>query len=254
MRAHELLSVASAAARTADHSSPPTAVRTSGTLPTAGETVSPSPSQFEEAFRSLRSNLLLLTPANVRSILVASAIPGEGKSTVAANLACSLTAVGKRVLLIDADLRRPSMHRLFQTSSAPGLVDVLRGTHAAESIWHQTMAGPVVLPSGRPPDDPQAFFESGELDTLLRAAREQFDFVLIDSAPLLSVADTTLIAPRVDGVIVVMKYAAVSEAEAGVAFGRLRSARGKVLGCILSQVTETAGSFYAYDREYLEKR
>ena len=223
-------------------------------LRAAGDAASPSPSRFEEAFRTLRSNLLLLTPASVRSILVASAIPGEGKSTVAANLACALTAVGKRVLLIDADLRRPSVHRLFQVPIAPGLVDVLSRTHAADSIWHETMAGPVVLPSGRPPDDPQALFESRELDALLSIARDQFDFVLIDSAPVLSVADTTLIAPRVDGVIVVMKYAAVSEAEAGVAFDRLRSARGKVLGCILSQVTETVDSFYAYDREYLEER
>jgi capsular exopolysaccharide synthesis family protein len=212
-----------------------------------------APTQFEEAFRTLRSNLLLRTAANVRLLLVASAMPGEGKSTVAANLACSLTALGKRVLLIDADLRRPSLHRLFRVPDAPGLVDVLSQTHAAEDVWRETRDGLFLLASGGPPADPQALFESGELETLFNLARRQFDFVVIDSAPLLAVADTTLIASRVDGVIVVMKYAAVSESEAGVAFDRLRAARAKVIGCILSQVTETSGAFYAYERAYVEK-
>jgi capsular exopolysaccharide synthesis family protein len=214
----------------------------------------PHTSHFDEAFRTLRSNLLLRVSAEVRSILVASATPGEGKSTIAANLAWSLAALQKRVLLIDADLRRPSMHRLFHLLNTHGLVDVLRKERTAESIWHQTTEGPIVLSSGARADDPQALFESGEFDTLLSMARSQFDFVLIDSAPLLAVADTTLIVPRVDGVVVVMKYASVSEAEAGIAFDRLRAARGKILGCILSQVTDTTDSFYAYERDYLEKR
>jgi capsular exopolysaccharide synthesis family protein len=248
------LSVASATARTAETASEPTAVRAPAARREAVETASPAPSQFEEAFRTLRSNVLLLASTNVRIILVASAMPSEGKSTVAANLACSLSALGMRVLLIDGDLRRPRLHQLFQVRSTPGLAEVLQGTDLAESTWHETMAGPFLLTSGELPGDPQALFESGEFDRLLSVARGEFDFVLIDSAPLLSVADTTLIAPRVDGVIVVMKYAAVSEAEARTAFDRLHAARGKVLGCVVSQVTETAGSFYAYDREYLERR
>ena len=253
INALDLLSIAPGAADTRDSASDALVESTSGRTAVDERTAYEAPSQFEEAFRTLRSNLLLRAADDVRAILVASALPGEGKTTVAANLACSLTALQKRVLLIDADLRRPSVHRLFRTPNTHGLVDVLRGTHAAERTWHQTKAGPVVLPSGTPPADPQALFESGEFDALLSLAREEFDFIIVDSAPLLAVADTTLITPKVDGVVVVMKYAAVTESEAALAYERLRNAGGNILGGILSQVTSTTDAFYAYDRSYLEK-
>lgn len=213
-----------------------------------------APSMFDEAFRTLRTNLTLRASSGAQTFLIASSMPREGKSTVAASLACALTAAQKRVLLIDADLRRPATHRLFRLANAYGLVDVLQGTRAIEDTWRQTLQGPVVLTCGQRPADPQALLESDRFAELLRFARSQFDLVLIDSAPLLAVADTALIAPQVDAVLLVVRYARATEAEVTLTMDRLRAAHANVIGCVLSHVSEMDDTYCAYAPDYLEPR
>ena len=111
-----------------------------------------APSMFEESFRTLRTNLLLRHDSDTRAFVITSATPGEGKSTIAANLACSLAATHKRILLIDADLRRPAAHRFFELSNGRGLCDVLRGSAPAEQVWQKCAHGPTVLTSGPTPE------------------------------------------------------------------------------------------------------
>jgi capsular exopolysaccharide synthesis family protein len=210
------------------------------------------PTMVEESFRTLRTNLLLRRDADTRTFVVTSARPGEGKSTIVANLACSLAAMQKRVLLIDADLRQPSVHHFFQVPASPGLVEVLSGVRTGESTWQSTPWGPWILPSGSPSADPQALLELGGVGALMSEARRHFDFVLIDSAPLLAVADTTLIVPHVDAVIFVVRHGAVAEKEASLALDRLAAGKSKVLGCVLSQVTGNEDSFYSYGAKYIQ--
>lgn len=213
-----------------------------------------TPTMFDEAFRTLRSNLMLHAARGMQTFLVVSARPREGKSTVTAKLACSLADAQKRVLLIDADLRRPTAHRLFRIANSYGLADVLQGAREVEDTWRTTHQGPVVLTSGPRPADPQALLESDRLVQLLSVARCQFDVVVIDSAPLLAVADTTLIAPRADAVILVLKYARVSEAEATLTMERLRAAQGKVIGCVLSHVSALDDTYCTYASDYMASR
>jgi capsular exopolysaccharide synthesis family protein len=210
------------------------------------------PTMIEESFRTLRTNLLLRRESDTRTFVITSALPGEGKSTIAANLACSLAAMRKRVLLIDADLRRSAAHRFFDIPNTEGLSDVLRGAAAAEQVWQETRHGPIVLTSGPTQADPQTLLESRHLASLMARVRDQFDLVLVDSAPVLAVADTTLVVPHVDAVVLVVRYAVVSESEAALAIDRLRAGHGKVLGCVLSQVTDSDEIFHTYARQYVQ--
>lgn len=208
----------------------------------------------EEAFRTLRSNLILRANEGVRTLLLASALPGEGKSTVSTNLACSLAALDKRVLVIDADVRRPSVHQFFQITNGRGLTDVLRGTIEASTAWVKTDDGPFVMPSGPTPADPQALLASPKFAELLAETGRQFDFVLLDSAPVLAVSDTLVLARQVDAVLMIMKYAGVTEHEALLAAERIRAAHGKIIGCVLAQVTQPGDAYCTYDYNYLESR
>ncbi len=213
---------------------------------------SPLPSLAQESLRTLRTNLLLRCGEHDQTIVLTSARPGEGKTTISANLARSLTGIGKRVLLIDADLRRPAVHRFFGISNARGLVDVLKGAATPEQVWQEIKRGPTVLTSGPVLGDPQTLFQSEQFARLMNDVRRQFDVVLVDSPPLLAVADTALMLRHVDGVVLVLKYAHVSETDASRALDRISAARGKVIGCVLSQVSETDDMFHSYASDYVK--
>ena len=207
-----------------------------------------------EAFHTLRSNLLLRAAAGARTFLFASAKPGEGKSTITANLACTLAPLKKRVLVIDADLRRPRVHRFFGVSNEFGLADVLQGKKNVADAWLPTPYGAHVLPAGPPPDDPQVVLGSPAFAAVLAGARKEFDFIFIDSAPVLAVSDTLVLARQVDAVLMVMKSGGVSEADARVAIERIRAAQGQVIGCVLTHVADTVDAYNPYNSAYLGAR
>ena len=208
--------------------------------------------ELEESFRSLRTRLLLLARNGSRSFLITSATPSEGKSTVAANVACALAAVGRSVLLIDADLRRPRLHEFFGLSNREGLTDVLNGLKPAPEVWRSVAEGPSLLTSGSRDVDPQYLLQSDRFAAMLATARDYFEFVIIDTAPILAVDDACLLAGRVDGTILVVKYAAVSETEAMEAVERLRAARAIIVGSVMSQMTDVAEGYHAYGAEYVK--
>jgi capsular exopolysaccharide synthesis family protein len=199
---------------------------------------------FEEAFRTLRTNLLLRAAHGERRFVVTSARPREGKTTVATNLAATLAAAGRRVLLVDADLRRPQVHRVFGVPQWPGLAEVLRGRCAAAAVTRPVLDRLSVVPSGELPSDPQELLLSDRLGEALAEWAAGFDAVVMDTPPVLAVADTTLVAPLADGVVLVLRYGQVTEAEARQARERLESARARVVGCVLSHFDGTFGQPY----------
>jgi len=164
-------------------------------------------SVFAESYRSLRTALLLSGPqSNLRSMIVTSALPTEGKSATISNLAVSLAQMGKKVLLIDADLRRPKQHRIFNMKNHDGLTNYLAMDLELEKLIKTTLVpGVCLINSGPIPPNPAELLSSEKMSELLKKVREQFDFVLIDTPPLLAVTDAQILAKMVDGLVLVVR-------------------------------------------------
>ena len=156
-----------------------------------------------ESYRALRTSLLLSNiGAPPKVIMVTSALPQEGKTTTSINTAVVLAQKGVRVLLIDADLRRPSLHRLLNVPAGPGLSELLCGSATLADTLQATPAdGLFVIAAGQAGEQARQWLALGRLSPILEALKEHFDFVLIDSAPVLPVTDTLMIGQEVDGVI-----------------------------------------------------
>lgn len=212
--------------------------------------LSPKYSALSEAFRSLRTSVLLSGPEQPpRSLLVSSAQPGEGKTTVSTNLAISLAQLGQRVLLIDGDLRRPSVHRAFEIRGSLGVVSYLTGQQdwrmAVEKI---SLPGLEVLVSGPVPPNPAELLSSDKMQKLIEQALEEYKFVVVDSPPLLNVADSRILATLVDGVVMVVKGGETPRELALRARGYAANVGARVIGVVLNNVDMHRGenSYYQH--------
>ncbi len=204
----------------------------------------------EESFRTLRTNLMLSLRWGEKVFLITSAKPQEGKSAISTKLADSYAVVKNRLLVVDADFRRPDVHRIYGLPNEVGLTDILKGTACLEQACHTVGSGISVLTSGSFAFDPQELLEAERIQEVLNEMRNKFDVVIIDSAPVLVVADTLLLAPHVDGVLLVMRYGVVRDTEAAEAKERLERSRAKVLGGILNCFEDYTPKTGAYDGYY----
>lgn len=206
---------------------------------------------LQESIRSLRANLFIEARGGRKSFVVTSPRPGDGKSIIAGFLAKSLASVGKEVLLVDADFRRPSLHRIMRLSNETGFADVLSGT-AEFARARQVVADHLsVLTNGTASRESQKLLEAGRLDPLLNEFENSYDIVLFDSAPLLAVADTELLASRVGAAILVLKHRESTQKEAVQAKERLESAGATVVGCVLNCFDAAhAAAPYPYVADY----
>lgn len=201
---------------------------------------------YREAIRSLRSSLLS-DPAGqrIRVILVTSAMPGEGKSTAAAHLALSCTAQGKKVLLVDGDLRRPSLHRMFEISNAQGLSSVILGEVAwREARVHSPHTPNLhLLPAG--PTSHQACDLINRISNIImEEAADEYDLVIIDSPPLLGFAEPLEMACFADGIVVITRAGQTNRKVLGDALHKLTEVRANILGIVLNGFTPTHAAKY----------
>ncbi|WP_353949188.1 CpsD/CapB family tyrosine-protein kinase [Sporolactobacillus sp. Y61] len=193
-------------------------------------------SSYAEQYRTLRTNLNFIRGGEqIRSIVVTSAEAGEGKSTTASNLAIVMAQQGKRVLLIDADIRKPTLHFAFQKGNSYGLTTLLTGQQAFEDALQKTDIEQLsLLASGPVPPDPADLLDSEEMAAVIRKATIQFDKVILDSPPTLAVTDSKLIANLCDGLLLVVKSGATDIAKVQKAATEFSDVRAKFLGVVLN--------------------
>lgn len=237
-----------------DGASPPTVADEHQFLEERGVVFMTDPKSLAaEAYRTVRTAILLSQAGEPpKTILISSAQSSEGKTTSAINLAASLAGAGGRVVLIDADLRRPSVNRHFKLESGlPGLVDVLTGQAVLDSVMIPDLIPNVtVMPSGIIPPNPAELLGSVQMAQLLDELAKLYDYVLIDSPPVLPVTDSVVLSRYVDGVVLVVKGAHTSRKIALDAKRRLEAVGARILGTILNDVNLNSGEYYYYRRYY----
>jgi capsular exopolysaccharide synthesis family protein len=185
----------------------------------------------------------------LRIVMVASAVPGEGKTLTAANLALTLSeSYRRRVLLIDADLRKPAVHEVFRLNAATGLIEGLEGGQHGKLVVRQVSPNLAVLPAGRPTTDPMAALTSMRMRQLLDEAKEAFDWVIIDTPPLMLLPDAHLLSSLVDGAVLVVK--ARSTPHNAVKRTAEIIGRERILGVVLNQAEAKDQSTYGRHAHY----
>jgi len=225
-----------------------------GYAPTAAGFMSPAGS---EAFRLLRSSLKWTQrDGAAKTLAISSALPEEGKTTTSANLAVVYALEGKRVLLVDCDMRRPRLHKVFGVPQSPGLAQVLRaGLDPATVVRDTSFQGLSFLPSGRETDAIADFLGSDRMRGLLAAVSEHFDVIIIDTPPVLGVADAVALGPLVDGVLMVVGAGTTDRHAVEQALSQLASAGARVVGAVLNdsrgEVERYDGTeYYGYQSDY----
>ena len=213
------------------------------------------PANFAEALRTVRTNLMFSSAAEgARSVVVTSTGPGEGKSVVASNVGIGLAQAGQRVLLIDADMRHPQIHERFGQTAEPGLSNLTVGNaKVSEVVRKTTVPGLWILPSGKVPPNPAELLSSQRFQVFLSSLDEHFDWVIIDTPPVLPVADATIVAHVVTGVLFVVGAEMTNRRAADVALEQLTQANARFAGAVLNRVNLVRNSYYYsqyYRREY----
>jgi capsular exopolysaccharide synthesis family protein len=208
-----------------------------------------------EAYRVLRNNLHYANPdVPLRRILVTSAGPGEGKSTTAANLALTMAQGERSVLLVEADLRRPSVHTLFRQPSSPGLSSYLVGDALlAAVLLKSAVANLSVVVSGPIPPNPAELLASRRMHEFLDTVSERFDAVILDSPPVLATSDACAIAPHVDGVLLVVDSGRTPQVALRRAKERLEAVRGRIIGAVLNRFDAGAHGYSSRDYDTYDK-
>lgn len=199
-----------------------------------------------ESYRAVRTSLYFSTRGDAHKLIqITSPNPGDGKTTLAANLAVAMADSGKRVLLVEADFRRPRVHKYFALDNSVGVVSYMAGQASAEEIALQTpVKNLFAMCCGPRPDNPSDLLTSPRFKQLLDEVRERFDFVLIDTPPVLAVTDSSVVAPRVDGVVLVVRLTRHTRDAAIRCTDMLAALGARILGVVVNGVS--SGSGYGY--------
>jgi capsular exopolysaccharide synthesis family protein len=187
-----------------------------------------------------------------QSILFSSSVPSEGKTTISSNISISLTQLGKKILMIDGDLRRPCLHKMFSISNSMGLTEYLQQVcDWEESVQSVDVPGLDVLVCGERPLNPAELLSSDRMRRLIEEAKSKYDFVVVDSPTLLNMADSRILASYVDNVVLIVRSRATPKVLARQACANLRGVEARIIGAILNQLElgDSEYSYYGYPKQ-----
>ena len=201
-----------------------------------------------EQYRTIRTNIQFSSiDEEIRTIMVTSSGPAEGKSTTTANLAVVFAQQGKKVLLVDADMRKPTVHYTFSMNNAYGLTNVLtRQTELKEAIKQSKEEKLDVLTSGPIPPNPAELLSSRAMDQFFQEAKEVYDIIIFDTPPVLAVTDAQVLANKCDGTVLVVSSGKTEIESAQKTKELLTNAQGKILGVVLNNKKMDNNDYYYY--------
>lgn len=215
-------------------------------------TLSSPRSPISESYRTLRTNLQFISlDKPLQSLLITSPGPEEGKSTMLANLAIAIAQGGKKAIMVDCDLRRPSLHKLFGLSHQKGLTTMMLDDKAmlAPPLQETSVPGLHLLASGPLPPSPPDLFGSQRMDRVLAILKERADIVLLDAPPVVAVSDAAILATKVDGVLLVVSAGQTRRDSVQAAKTRLEKVNARLIGAVLMNVPlDTSLQQYYYAR------
>ncbi len=206
-----------------------------------------SPFVIKEAYKEVSTNILFsLVEEGCKCIAITSAYPQEGKTTTATNMSISFVQMGKRTLLIDGDMRKPYIHKMFDLENDIGLSNVLGGFVETKDAIKCIEGGLHIMTSGHILPNPAELLSSQRMKDLMMELRDSYDYIFIDTSPVNVVTDGIIISECVSGVIVVTKQSQSKHSELQEALGKLNFAKAKVLGVVLTGVESKMGRFSKY--------
>lgn len=203
-----------------------------------------------ESYKTLRTNIQYSSiDDKYKMIVVTSAEPGEGKSTTSGNLALVLAQDGKKVLLIDCDMRKPSIHRSFNISNAVGLSDFIVNKITIEEVVFKFNDNLTIIPAGNIPPNPSEILDSAAMRKFLQEMRDVFDYIVIDTPPLQAVTDAQILSAKADGTLLVVKAEKTKRDSVRNAVNLIQKVNGTIIGTVLNSVDKRATKYYYYYEE-----
>ncbi|MFM9534934.1 CpsD/CapB family tyrosine-protein kinase [Lysinibacillus sp. IITD104] len=209
-------------------------------------TIANGQSFISEQFRTIRTNITFSMPdKEIKTILVTSATPGEGKSTNAANIGVVFAQEGKRVIIVDADLRKPTMHYTFLLQNARGLSNLLTRHFTMSQVINSTdIANLFVLTSGPIPPNPAELLASNVMESVIENLKKEFDIIIFDAPPILSVTDAQILSNKCDGTLLIVNSGVTENESVLKAKSNLEASKANILGVILNNYKMPLHQYY----------
>lgn len=208
-----------------------------------------------ESYKAIRTNLsFLISSAKSNVVIVTSPNSGEGKSTTAANMAIAFSQLGERVLLIDADMRRASLHKKLKIDNIDGLSNILAGMAKVEDCIKQVNENFYFLPSGRIPPNPSELLSGPEFEAMLKKVSPAYGCVIIDTPPINVVSDTLVAAPHTAGIVLVVRDGITQNDDIKRVIDSAELANIKILGAVINGIKQSTGGGYGSDSRYNKSR
>lgn len=200
-----------------------------------------------EAYRSLRSNIEYSSfDDEYRAIVVTSSVPGEGKSTTSGNLALSLAQSGNKVLLVDCDMRKPSIHKKFKISNISGTAELLLRKESFEDVANCYNENLTIITAGKIPPNPSEMLSSRAMTAFIKEMKKEFKYIIIDTPPLQAVTDAQVLSTKSDGVLLVVRAGSTKRDAVLNSVDLIKKVQGKVIGTVLNGVENKKNSYYYY--------